>query len=47
MKHDFIKETKQQINHGNPQSLAEVPLPEEGQDKIDQSVNKHVCLFMY
>ncbi|XP_032922701.1 kinesin-like protein KIF20B [Catharus ustulatus] len=39
-KDDFIKETKQQINHGNPQSLAEVPLPEEGQEKIDQSVNK-------
>ncbi|XP_053805530.1 kinesin-like protein KIF20B [Vidua chalybeata] len=39
-KDDFIKEMKQQINHGNPQSLAEVPLPEEGQDKIDQSVNK-------
>ncbi|XP_054493378.2 kinesin-like protein KIF20B [Agelaius phoeniceus] len=36
----FIKEMKQQINHENPQSLAEVPLPEEGQDKIDQSVNK-------
>ncbi|XP_066410831.1 kinesin-like protein KIF20B [Molothrus aeneus] len=39
-KDDFIKEMKQQINHENPQSLAEVPLPEEGQDKIDQSVNK-------
>ncbi|XP_056350273.1 kinesin-like protein KIF20B isoform X2 [Oenanthe melanoleuca] len=39
-KDDFINETKQQINHENPQSLAEVPLPEEGQDKIDQSVNK-------
>ncbi|XP_062352067.1 kinesin-like protein KIF20B [Cinclus cinclus] len=39
-KDDLIKETKQQINHENPQSLAEVPLPEEGQDKIDQSVNK-------
>ncbi|NWY64172.1 KI20B protein, partial [Erithacus rubecula] len=33
------KETKQ-INHESPQSLAEIPLPEEGQDKIDQSVNK-------
>ncbi|RLW03989.1 hypothetical protein DV515_00005968 [Chloebia gouldiae] len=42
-KDDLIKEMKQQINHENhenPQSLAEVPLPEEGQDKIDQSVNK-------
>ncbi|NXR84625.1 KI20B protein, partial [Pycnonotus jocosus] len=41
-KDNFIKEIKQQINHENPQSLAEVPLelPEEGQDKIDQSVNK-------
>uniref|UniRef100_U3JZ31 Kinesin family member 20B n=2 Tax=Ficedula albicollis TaxID=59894 RepID=U3JZ31_FICAL len=39
-KDDFINEMKQQINHENPQSLAEVPLPEEGQDKIDQSVNK-------
>ncbi|XP_030919220.1 kinesin-like protein KIF20B [Geospiza fortis] len=39
-KDDFIKEMKQQINHDNPQSLAEVPVPEEGQDKIDQSVNK-------
>lgn len=38
---------KQQINHENPQSLAEVPLSEEGQDKIDQSVNKEVCLLMY
>ncbi|NXR91962.1 KI20B protein, partial [Hypocryptadius cinnamomeus] len=43
-KDDFIKEMKQQINHENPQSLAEVSLPEEGQDKIDQSVNKEVCL---
>ncbi|KAI1236342.1 Kinesin-like protein KIF20B [Lamprotornis superbus] len=39
-KDDFIKEMKQQINHENPPSLAEVPLPEAGQDKIDQSVNK-------
>ncbi|XP_064286890.1 kinesin-like protein KIF20B isoform X2 [Passer domesticus] len=39
-KDDFIKEIQQQINQENPQSLAEVPLPEEGQDKIDQSVNK-------
>ncbi|KAM7047137.1 kinesin-like protein KIF20B [Acridotheres tristis] len=39
-KDDFIKEMKQQIKHENPQALAEVPLPEEGQDKIDQSVNK-------
>ncbi|NXP29893.1 KI20B protein, partial [Scytalopus superciliaris] len=34
------KELKQHINRGSPQSLAEVPLPEEGQDKIDQSVSK-------
>ncbi|KAM6264203.1 kinesin-like protein KIF20B isoform 2-T2 [Spheniscus humboldti] len=39
-KDDFIKELKQRINHGSLQSLAEVPLPEEGQDIIDQSVNK-------
>ncbi|XP_026706740.1 kinesin-like protein KIF20B [Athene cunicularia] len=38
-KEDFIKELKQLINHKSLQSLAEVPLP-EGQDKIDQSVNK-------
>ncbi|XP_066179959.1 kinesin-like protein KIF20B [Sylvia atricapilla] len=37
-KDDFIKEMKQQME--KPQSLAEVPLLEEGQDKIDQSVNK-------
>ncbi|XP_041271200.1 kinesin-like protein KIF20B isoform X2 [Onychostruthus taczanowskii] len=39
-KDDLTKEMKQQINHENPQSLAEITLPEEGQDKIDQSVNK-------
>uniref|UniRef100_A0A8C3QKV4 Kinesin family member 20B n=1 Tax=Cyanoderma ruficeps TaxID=181631 RepID=A0A8C3QKV4_9PASS len=39
-KDNYIKEMKQQINYENPQSLAEEPLPEEGQDKIDQSVNK-------
>ncbi|KAM6092544.1 kinesin-like protein KIF20B isoform 2-T2 [Theristicus caerulescens] len=39
-KDDFIKELKQRINHESLQSLAEVPLPEEGQDKIDQSVKK-------
>ncbi|KAL2302974.1 hypothetical protein Nmel_010428, partial [Mimus melanotis] len=39
-KDDFIKEMKQQINYENPQSLAEGPLPEERQEKIDQSVNK-------
>ncbi|KFP62914.1 Kinesin-like KIF20B, partial [Cariama cristata] len=37
-KDDFIKELKQRINHESLQSLAEVPVPEEGQDKIDQSV---------
>ncbi|XP_029887200.1 kinesin-like protein KIF20B [Aquila chrysaetos chrysaetos] len=39
-KDDFIKELKQRINHESLQSLAELPLPEEGQDRIDQSVNK-------
>ncbi|XP_068875743.1 kinesin-like protein KIF20B isoform X1 [Aphelocoma coerulescens] len=39
-KDDFIKDMKQQIKHENLQSLAEVPLPEEGKDKMDQSVNK-------
>ncbi|KAM9610513.1 kinesin-like protein KIF20B isoform 2-T3 [Morphnus guianensis] len=39
-KDDFIKELKQRINHESLQSLAELPLPEEGQDGIDQSVNK-------
>ncbi|CAN0173625.1 unnamed protein product [Bubo scandiacus] len=38
-KDDFINELKQRINHKSLQPLAEVPLP-EGQDKIDQSVNK-------
>ncbi|XP_074713547.1 kinesin-like protein KIF20B [Strix uralensis] len=38
-KDDFIKELKQGVTHKSLQSLAEVPLP-EGQDKIDQSVNK-------
>ncbi|NXF44949.1 KI20B protein, partial [Oceanites oceanicus] len=39
---DSGKELKQCIKHENLQSLAEVFLPEEGQDKIDQSVNKEV-----
>ncbi|XP_030342416.1 kinesin-like protein KIF20B isoform X3 [Strigops habroptila] len=39
-KDDFIKELTQQINHENLQSLPKVPLPKEGQDEIDQSVNK-------
>ncbi|KFV43856.1 Kinesin-like KIF20B, partial [Gavia stellata] len=39
-KDDFIKELKQCINHESLQSLAEVPLPEEVKDKIDQPVNK-------
>ncbi|XP_071419334.1 kinesin-like protein KIF20B isoform X2 [Pithys albifrons albifrons] len=39
-KDDFIKELKQHINHESLPSLAEVPLPEEGQDKIDQSASK-------
>ncbi|KAF1504076.1 Kinesin-like protein KIF20B, partial [Megadyptes antipodes antipodes] len=37
---DSGKELKQRINHESLQSLAEVPLPEEGQDIVDQSVNK-------
>ncbi|KFV65225.1 Kinesin-like KIF20B [Dryobates pubescens] len=37
---DSEKELRQNINHGHLQSLAEVPLPEDGQDEIDQSVNK-------
>ncbi|NXN08439.1 KI20B protein, partial [Indicator maculatus] len=36
---------KPKINHGCPESLAEVPLP-EGQDTIDQTVSKEVC-FLY
>ncbi|NXB88681.1 KI20B protein, partial [Vidua chalybeata] len=40
LKQAALTASEKQINHGNPQSLAEVPLPEEGQDKIDQSVNK-------
>ncbi|XP_009464812.1 PREDICTED: kinesin-like protein KIF20B [Nipponia nippon] len=39
-KDDFIKELKQRVNHESLRSLAEIPLPEEGQDKIDQSVKK-------
>ncbi|XP_009694173.1 PREDICTED: LOW QUALITY PROTEIN: kinesin-like protein KIF20B, partial [Cariama cristata] len=39
-KDDFIKELKQRMNHESLRSLAEVSLPEEGQDKIDQSVSK-------
>ncbi|NXI36129.1 KI20B protein, partial [Galbula dea] len=43
---DSGKELKQRINHGSLQSSAEVPSPEEGQDKIDQSVTKEVS-FLY
>ncbi|XP_032551159.1 kinesin-like protein KIF20B isoform X1 [Chiroxiphia lanceolata] len=39
-KDDFIKELKQHINRESPQSMSEVPLPEEGQHKTDQSVSK-------
>ncbi|KAM9549791.1 kinesin-like protein KIF20B isoform 2-T2 [Guaruba guarouba] len=39
-KDDFINELKQQVNYESLQSLTKVPLPEEGQDEIDQSVNK-------
>ncbi|NWS70147.1 KI20B protein, partial [Crotophaga sulcirostris] len=42
---DSEKELKQRINHESPKSLAEVPLSEGGHDKIDQSVNKEVCLI--
>ncbi|XP_071668029.1 kinesin-like protein KIF20B isoform X2 [Patagioenas fasciata] len=41
-KDDVIKELKQCISHESLQSLAKVPLPEKGQDQIDQSVNKEV-----
>ncbi|KAK2518783.1 Kif20b [Columba livia] len=41
-KDDVIKELKQCISHESLQSLAKVPLPEKGQDKIEQSVNKEV-----
>lgn len=44
-KDDFIKELKQLINHESLQSLAELSLPEEAQDRIDQSVNKEVCVL--
>ncbi|KFQ91256.1 Kinesin-like KIF20B [Nipponia nippon] len=37
---DSGKELKQRVNHESLRSLAEIPLPEEGQDKIDQSVKK-------
>ncbi|NXE40200.1 KI20B protein, partial [Ptilorrhoa leucosticta] len=40
LKQAALTTSEKQINHENLQSLAEVPLPEEGQDKIDQSVNK-------
>ncbi|NWZ89875.1 KI20B protein, partial [Nesospiza acunhae] len=45
LKQAAVTASEKQINHKNPQSLAEVPLPEEGQDKIDQSVNKEVCFL--
>ncbi|NWV29532.1 KI20B protein, partial [Origma solitaria] len=44
LKQAVLTASEKQINHENLQSLAEVPLPEEGQDKIDQSLNKEVCL---
>ncbi|NWU43759.1 KI20B protein, partial [Hylia prasina] len=40
LKQAALTASEEQINHENPHSLAEVPLPEEGLDKIDQSVNK-------
>ncbi|NWR50533.1 KI20B protein, partial [Regulus satrapa] len=41
LKQAAIMASEKQMNHENPQSLAEVPPPEEG-DKIDQSVHKNV-----
>ncbi|NWT82751.1 KI20B protein, partial [Lanius ludovicianus] len=40
LKQAVLTASEKQIKHENLQSLAEVPLPEEEQDKIDQSVNK-------
>ncbi|NXY64101.1 KI20B protein, partial [Callaeas wilsoni] len=40
LKQAALMASEKQINQENLQSLAEVPLSEEGQDKIDQSVNK-------
>ncbi|NWH32824.1 KI20B protein, partial [Chloropsis hardwickii] len=40
LKQAALMASEKQINYENPQSLAEVPLLEEGQDKTDQSVNK-------
>lgn len=45
-KDDFIKELKQQVDHESLQSMAKVPLPEDRQDEIDQSVNKEVWFVM-
>ncbi|KAM6415537.1 kinesin-like protein KIF20B [Rhynochetos jubatus] len=39
-KENLIKELKQHLNHESLKSLAELPLPEGAQDKIDQSENK-------
>ncbi|XP_008938215.1 PREDICTED: kinesin-like protein KIF20B, partial [Merops nubicus] len=39
-KDDCIKAPKHHMNHESLQSLAEVHLPKEGQDKTDQSINK-------
>ncbi|NXC58837.1 KI20B protein, partial [Aleadryas rufinucha] len=48
LKQAALTASEKQINHANLQSLAEVPLPEEGQDKIDQFVNKEfkTCFHM-
>ncbi|NXT48115.1 KI20B protein, partial [Pluvianellus socialis] len=40
LKQAALKDAGKLINHKSLQSSAEEPLPEEGQDKIDQSVNK-------
>lgn len=40
VKDDFIKELKQCINRGSPQSLPEVPLLEERQGRMDRSVHE-------
>ncbi|NXE66390.1 KI20B protein, partial [Calcarius ornatus] len=49
LKQVAVMASGKQINHENPQSLAEVPLPEEGQDKIDQSLNKEFksCFYTF
>ncbi|NXH26675.1 KI20B protein, partial [Myiagra hebetior] len=45
LKQAALMASEKQTKHETLQSLAEVPLPEEGQDKIDQSVNKETCFL--